>query len=421
MKTIYSEKQVHDYIYRIGLESLITNDFPYSATQGAMTAAQVDAPFELWQIMRARALDRLARMHNLMRQATLSGSQVNLPTGKTRMQLDLLGYHDEGLFVLELKVNKTAERNAFSELFAYSNYVAEIFAPSGRRDITNVLVANIDNEITRHAFLYDLLIADREVIVYRPVWDGTLDTLRFEPYIPNDQDFRRFTNQLLSHDAMSCVVASFDDLPGWYDSQEDEGSLNDRTIEYLSLVSTYAAQLMEAEGLHGFCFMRKPYAEVGSYYDRPTSLIICAINPFGSGDIGDASSILAQIPTKHRAAFIETPHWGFNGRLIRIAQRAVAETLQYGVQSYGHTALWSWMITSMIETVHNHKFAFRPTGMLREAYGSYLGSQYAARMAGHSIEDRSLLQGEELYNWFQAWDFMERCGFKEIERDYSPF
>ena len=50
MKTIYSEKQVHDYIYRIGLESLITSDFPYSATQGAMTAAQVDAPFELWQI-----------------------------------------------------------------------------------------------------------------------------------------------------------------------------------------------------------------------------------------------------------------------------------------------------------------------------------------------------------------------------------
>ena len=38
------------------------------------------------------------------------------------MELDLPGRMARtGLFVLELKVDKTAERNAFSELFGYSN------------------------------------------------------------------------------------------------------------------------------------------------------------------------------------------------------------------------------------------------------------------------------------------------------------
>ena len=70
------------------------------------------------------------------------------------MELDLLGQHEDGLFILELKVDRSAERNAFSELYAYSNYIAEMFALSGHKDIVNVLVANLDVKITRHAFLY---------------------------------------------------------------------------------------------------------------------------------------------------------------------------------------------------------------------------------------------------------------------------
>jgi len=56
-------------------------------------------------------------------------------------------------------VDRAAERNAFSELFAYSNYVAGIFALSGHKDITNILVSTMDVKITRQAYLYDLLIA----------------------------------------------------------------------------------------------------------------------------------------------------------------------------------------------------------------------------------------------------------------------
>ena len=43
-----------------------------------------------------------------------------------------------------------------------------MFALSGYQDITNVLVVNLDNKITKQAFLYDLLINERDIIVYRP-------------------------------------------------------------------------------------------------------------------------------------------------------------------------------------------------------------------------------------------------------------
>jgi hypothetical protein len=417
MKYNFTEKQVHEHIYQVGLETLIVMDFPASEAEPSLDPDDDELPFELWRVLKARAYARLKRLHNLMAAATITGSKVKLTTsGPSWMELDLIGYHDDGLFVLELKVNKSAERNAFSELFAYSNYVAEAFTGSGRGDITNVLVAHLDNEITRQAYLYDLLISGREVIVYRPIWEDTLESLRLELHLPSDSEFQRFSNALLSHDAMSCVVASFDDLDGWYDSKEDGGSLNEYTVDALSKVSTYAAQLMEAEGLHGFCFMRKPWRELPSGYRN--SFIICALNPFRMRNFERADGILAQLKSDERDAFIDIPHMGFEGRLLRIAKRAIAECLEYGADFELETAYWGAMVTNMIEVVFNHKFSFRPTGMMREAFVSYLTDRYAARAAGHSVEDLELLQGASIYNWFKAWTFMEGCGFvRDDEED----
>jgi hypothetical protein len=149
---------------------------------------------------------------------------------------------------------------------------------SGGKDITNVLVANLDNKITAQAYLYDLLITDRNIIVYRPEFPtGSASDLKVRLYIPDDDNFKHLTNRLLSHDSMECVVASFHDLDGWFDSVENDGDLNDYTIEHLSSLSTYTAQLMEPERLHGFCFVRKRWKEISSHYGN--SLILCAVNP----------------------------------------------------------------------------------------------------------------------------------------------
>lgn len=416
----FSEDDVHKHLYTKGLEAVIVDcpefDLPeVDLTPDAEQCAD-EYDFELWRIIKERAIAKLERLHGTIRYGTFVGTKIKLPTDNTKpMELDLIGTHEDGLFVLELKVERSAERNAFSELFAYSNYIAGIFALSGHQDITNVLVANLDNKITKQAFLYDLLINERDIIVYRPSFPGgNLESLQLDVYLPSDDDFRHFTNELLSHDAMACVVISFDDLEGWFDSEEEGGSLNDWTRTHLSALSGYTAQLMEAERLHGFCFIRKPWREIPRYYRN--SLFVCALNPFRIAEPERSEAILSQLKESERSSFLETPELSFDGRLIRLAQRAIKDCLTHAYTANVETPYWGAIVTESQEVVFTHNFAFRPTGIMREAYVDYINDLYAREAAGEGWgEDVSVLKINEVNNWMRAWMFMEQCGFKAGE------
>jgi hypothetical protein len=427
----FSEDDVQKYLHAKGLEAVILDCPEFDASEAELpTTAEGDAnnpDFQLWRIIKDRAMTKLERLHRTIRYGTFVGTKIKLPTDKTRpMELDLIGVHEDGLFVLELKVERSAERNAFSELFAYSNYIAGMFALSGHQDITNVLIANLDNKITKQAFLYDLLINERDIIVYRPSFaTDVVESLQLGLYLPSDDDFRHFTNELLSHDAMTCVVISFDDLDGWFDSVEKDGHPNEWTKEHLSALSGYAAQLMEAERLHGFCFIRKPWREIPRYYGN--SLFVCALNPFRIAEPDRASTILSQLEESEWASFLETPELAFDGRLIRLAQRAIKDCLTNAYRAEVETPYWGAIVTNSQEVVFTHNFAFRPTGMMREAYVGYINDRYAREAAGQgSGDDVSMLKIKEINNWMNAWMFMERCGFKagealddDVADDYS--
>lgn len=415
----FSDNDVHQFVHARGLEALVKDrpqlDVEVTEEKAAEALDGDEEDFALWRIIKARAIGKLERIHNSVRYGTFVGSKVKLPTDHTTpMELDLLGVHEDGHFVLELKVDRAAERNAFSELFAYSNYIAGIFALSGHKDITNILVAGLDNKITKQAFLYDLLIADRDIVVYLPVFaDGTLESLHLDLFLPSDDDFRHFTNKLLSHEAMACIVISFDDMDGWFDSEESEGgSLNEWTKKYLGALSGYAAQLMEAERLHGFCFIRKPWKSVPRYYRN--SLFVCALNPFRIARPELAEAILSQLKEEDRGAFRGYAEMAFDGRLIRLAQRAVEDCLTHRHSAEVETANWGGIVTDMQEVVFTHNFGFRPTGMMREAYVAHLNAIYARNASGEGwTEDVSLLKSNEVNNWMRAWMFMESCGFKD--------
>lgn len=413
----YSEDQVHAHMYACGMESLVTDCEELEDALSHLSARihtinddSDESGFELWKIIKKRVLERIDRIHNSVRYGTFIGSKIKLPTDRTRpMELDLLGQHEDGIFVLELKVDRSSERNAFSELLAYSNYIAEMYAMSGPQDITNVLVAPMNVKITRHAFLYDLLIANRNVIAYKPVlMDGTLQSLTLQLYVPSDDDFRFFANRLLSHDAMACVVASFHDFDQWYDTNENNGSLNSYTRSNLEKLTSYTAQLMEAEQLHGFTFIRKPWKEIPRHYRN--SLVICAINPFFIADQERADAVIEQLSEEHASSFFEMPRYAFDGRLLRLAQKAISDCLEHGKEYELETPLWAGMVRSTQEVVFTHNFGFHPTGILREAYVSYLDQLYE-RDAADEGGDISPLKIHEVKNWLRAWVFMEMCGF----------
>ena len=78
--------------------------------------------------------------------------------------------------------------------------------------------------------------------------------------------------------------------------------------------------------------------------------------------------------------------------------------------------LWSAVVNSVSEVAISHNFAFRPTGMMREAYVSYLNAIYARNASGVDYqEDVSKLKVNEISNWLRAWMFMEMCGFQAGE------
>lgn len=419
----FSEEEVHQYIWASGIAGLIaeTDVFDDWTTSCVEHDEDGESNFELWRLIKHKALEKLGNLHGNMTDSQLIGSKVKLPTDGTRpMELDFLGQHDDGIFILELKVDRSAERNAFSELLGYSYYISEMFALSGPKDITNVLVTPLFAKMSRHAFLYDLLISDRNIILYQPTFTtDEIGSLRLELYIPSDEDFQHFSNELLSHEAMTCVVASFHDIEGWIDSEEENGSLNNYTVEHLEAVSSYCAQLMEAERLHGFCWTRKRWKEIPVFYEN--ALIICALNPFRIINPLRSEPLLEQLDPEDVVSLRELAESGFHGRLLSVAKRALEDTLTNNPSIELEMPEWSVMVTTGMETVFTHNLGFRPTGMLRDAYVANINSLFAYEASGGKYCDNSPLKVNETFNWFKAWTFMEGCGFSaknEIE-DYE--
>ncbi|GBQ83802.1 hypothetical protein AA14337_2685 [Acetobacter malorum DSM 14337] len=423
--TTFSEEDVQKHLFAVGLDAVLEDDevrLEAATPTSSGALSEFDIPdFELWKLLKERALEKLRYLHDLTRGGEFIGAGINLPIDKTRhMFLDLLGTHEDGIFILELKINRAAERNAFTELLAYSNYISSLFPGSGEKDIFNILVAPIEAKIAKQAYLYDLLISDRNIVLYQPKFpDASVQSLRLSLYIPDDEEFQNFANCLLSHNAMACVVASFPDIPGWIEYDEENRSfLPVHTCDTLRNITSYAAQLMEKEGLHGFCFIRKRWHEIQMSLvgEERSELIICALNPFQLTDVDRTSLITSQLKKEDRSSFSEIPKLGFDGRLLLIAERVINDCIEENFPVEFETPYWGGMVTSMIETVFAHHLGFRLTGMLREAYVEHLAAmrRYNASFPERAV-DVKRLQIDDIISWLRAWTFMEACGFVSKE------
>lgn len=410
-----SEIEVHEYIEKVGLESLLpsyeecekTFDLDPVGSQSDENGFEI---FSLWRLLKKKALEKIERIHYGMYSAEITSSKLKLPIDKTQpMELDFVGWYEDGIFVLELKVNRSAERNSFTELLGYSNYFTELYVLSGARDITNILVSDLEAKITKQAYLYDLIVNDRNTLVYHPTFVGDdVQSLKLEIFIPSDSEFEYFTSALLGHRNMCCVVVSFRDLEDWFDSKEEGGSLNSWTKKHLAALSNYAAQLLESEGLHGFCYVRKPWDSIPADYRN--SLIICAVNPFLSTNEDREALLSRHLEAESISALGEAASSGFLGRLIRLGQKAIRDCFTADYDCEVECPLWTAFQIDLVQTVVVHNFAFRPTGVLREAYTAYLNSQYELPES-QCHEDFSVLKINEVNNWLRAWEFMRACGY----------
>ncbi|MCK9911205.1 hypothetical protein MXD81_18790, partial [Microbacteriaceae bacterium K1510] len=102
---------------------------------------------------------------------------------------------------------------------------------------------------------------------------------------------------------------------------------------------------MEADGLHGFCYVRKHWQEL-PLSDR-SSLILCAVNPFKIADHDLSDPLLEQIDENHRESMFEAASFAFLDRLLVIVRRALEDCLPHGHRFDRETPAWSGMARSM--------------------------------------------------------------------------
>lgn len=399
----FSESVVHEFIYQNDWSGFFKDEAILETTK----RIRPPESFELWRVIKHKVMERLAELHELVRNGQLVGSKVKLKGSWPKpMELDLIGSHEEGIFVCELKVDSASERNSFTELLGYSQYVAELFAMSGHQDVVNVLIAPLFTQIARYGYLYDLLINERRTVVYQPILDeeDQLESLRFSLHIPSDSEFRRFANQLISHKGMACAVRAFN-LEGKQFVESVDGSLPSLGAAQLQQLSRYTAQLMEADRLHGFCFVSKARPEHHNMYD--TLLYVCATNPFTTADAARWQMLENQL--KDDNYLQEVAESGFDGRLVTLLERALR---MVGSPAPGElsTPDWSQVVENWADLYSSHNLGFSPTGIFREAFGSYIEQQYTQNRHRPGTHDLPKFPMDAFYNWGAAWMFMEQVG-----------
>jgi hypothetical protein len=100
MPSSFSEEEVHQFLYKQGLESLIAETPEPDETPIPEVTGPEEAHFELWRIIKTKAEAKLRKIDRGIRYGEFLGSKIQLPTDKSKpMELDLLGTYDDGIFI----------------------------------------------------------------------------------------------------------------------------------------------------------------------------------------------------------------------------------------------------------------------------------------------------------------------------------
>lgn len=239
--------------------------------------------FEPWELLYYKVLDEYKGYYELLEALDLFGCEVRLDKdGESTIRTDLLGCleGENGFVICELKVNRQPERQAYTELFAYANHIRAKIAPMGRRDIFYLLISPMEERIVREATISNLFYDKNRVVALVPVVGDTIDTLKFNLWIPSKEEFRIFASSAFAPENIDVFRVSWRGAEGKWSPTKKGAKATKEMIHQLNKVSQYAAQLMEANGINGFVFCLQSYPEVRERGFLENGITVCGINPY---------------------------------------------------------------------------------------------------------------------------------------------
>lgn len=355
-------------------------------------------------------------------------------------RIDLFGSSNStGITIIELKKSGQTERQAFTELLAYSNHFCSIFPGLKESGVTSVLVAPMETRTARDAYVQELISNSKNLLALIPhqVDDG----FTLEVFYPDSSYYTHFENNILNDASMICVAIGFPLIDGWIDSdlKSEDSSPPYYTKNALNTVANSIAQRLASEGFHSLIYATQKWGQLAAVFPNPNVIVVAAMNPFssyrtsilegqvyGSSDdarIKQVQSIYDQLTEEGKEYYwVNTFESHFHNNLIKSVreqfEHCFLNSEQEDVRFEISCPDWYGLKTSMLDAVTTHNLDIYSTGLLREIYMEYMSHVYKAGIDEIYYYDDLPKYGYKMLTPFLGvWQIFAGLGYKEDDEN----
>lgn len=353
-------------------------------------------------------------------------------------RIDLVGNSESsGLTIIELKKSKQTERQAFSELLAYSNHFCTIFPGLKESSLTSILVAPMETRITRDAYTQELVSNNKSILALIPRHENGKAELSV--YYPDAAYYKWFENNLLDDRSIITVALAFQEIKGWIDLESGQDGVPDHSIRALNTIVSSISNMLEANGYHSMCYSTQPWGEIalGLKLPFPNVIYVAVVNPFSSfrteihtgevsgnsqaGRIAEVQAIHDQLSKSEQSFWIDTIEANFHSRLIKLVRKEFVKLLKNKCDESIRFEIslpdWYGLKTSVINSVAVHHGDIYLTGLLREIHSEYMEHVYKPEVdyAIYYSDDIPKYFYRSLRRFFPIWEILSGLGVGEDE------
>lgn len=402
-----TEREIQDFIWdnKDNWKELI-QDFIFPHTYEFKTSHSIES-ISPGQLIYNSVINRLEVLYLEIKDLELLGVEVSLSkSGESTIRADFLGMEPgaPGIAIVELKKSRQTEREAFTELLAYSNHINTLFPTHTKDDTILILITPLEARIVKEAFLQTLLFEKKRVFIFIPEFSNSsnVKALKLRPYIPTFNDIVRLSEVAFAKRNFDVRVIVWWDTPDfWNNSAKNGEGRKDPTAEQKALmnsVSSLAAQFMEEKQINGFVYTSQCWPELEM--PLPNSLVLVGLNPYkvandlfylenypdikfsdipridNFDDAPSLSDFISGLKLERNEPmyenYISSLSLAWESHLFMIGQNIVdlvnLNVHKDRVSTDRGRMTWDEFESNFIENVACFNYDIRPTGLIRELY-----------------------------------------------------
>ncbi|TCB20439.1 hypothetical protein [Acinetobacter sp. ANC 5045] len=403
---------------------------------------EIDDLYDFPKLLKKQTEDKINRLVENLLDLEFIGREIRLikeDASTTRIDLVAMTL-DSGPAIIELKKSKQTEREAFTELLAYSNYVCSLFpGASESTSVISILIAPMETRIVQDAYFQELMLNNKNIIALIPEANESETEFKFKVYYPHNNFYVTFSNSMFHDDSIRVSAFAFQLVEGWIDTYEGENGENSYVKDAFNSISSNIALELESHGYHAFVYGSQRWKEHHSIFPLPNVIYVVTLNPFINDIYGQHSwseeresrlySFIEQLDNKQvnifddiestNTEFFEKSHIGFDSRLWDILNKAIDNSFlsrHKHVSKEGGSLSWSQYKRDMVESVFFHHFDIYQTGIFRKTILEYIQQMYKQGEDSEFYSDDLPMFAYDSYRkFFFNWLIIEGLGYKGEE------